>query len=163
MQAMLFLDKIISNIHDIRYRKVVEFVFLWQDYNYWYNRKNPDIVNQRGMPLDAEQALRLSEDEIAINIYNMYKEDFVSSFECIPASFDKKWVRDRLRCTGPYQQEVFYNRKSCDLKDFLALVYQIRCNFIHGSKEGDDIDIALIGWARDCLGVFLDAIDYMRD
>lgn len=43
------------------------------------------------------------------------------------------------------------------------LIYQIRCNFIHGSKEGDEVDVSLIGWARNCLGCLLEATEYMTD
>lgn len=163
MQAMRFLNKIINHIHEERYRKVVEFVFLWQDYNYWYNRKNPNLISKKGVPLDEERATKLSEDEIAVNIYNIHKDSFLVSFERIPSNLNKEWLRDRLLSTGQYQREVLYNRSNDSLKDFLMLIYQIRCNFIHGSKEGDEVDVSLIGWARDCLGCLLEATEYMTD
>lgn len=103
MQAMRFLNKIINHIHEERYRKVVEFVFLWQDYNYWYNRKNPNLISKKGVPLDEEQATKLSEDEIAVNIYNIHKDSFLASFERIPSNLNKEWLRDRLLSTGQYQ------------------------------------------------------------
>ena len=115
------------------------------------------------MPLDEEQATKLSEDEIAVNIYNIHKDSFLASFERIPSNLNKEWLRDRLLSTGQYQREVLYNRSNDSLKDFLMLIYQIRCNFIHGSKEGDEVDVSLIGWARDCLGCLLEATEYMTD
>ena len=165
MNAMNFLYRILGHIDDEKYRKVVEFVFLWQDYNYWYNYKNPDIVNENnGMPYDRTQALLLAEDNNAVEVYNTVKGKFLRDFKAIPANNKRAdWERDRLLKTGLYQKEKKYNDQHCSLKDFLDLVYQIRCNFIHGSKEGDDVDIALIGWARDSLGELLDKLKYMQE
>ncbi|MBQ8750599.1 MAG: hypothetical protein IJZ30_03055 [Alphaproteobacteria bacterium] len=44
-----------------------------------------------------------------------------------------------------------YNVDAYCLRNFLEVVYQIRCNFFHGSKIPDSINIKLICWAYDCL------------
>jgi len=166
MKAMQFLDMLLNDLDNDRKRKVIEFVFLWQDYNYWYNRKNKnnqDLLRDNRVPIDKKQALALANDDSAIRVYNELKDSFLSQFRIIPANNRENWQRDRLLNTGYCQIERQYNEENCSLEDFLTLVYQLRCNFIHGSKNGDDVDIQLIAWARDCLGDLLAAVDYFQD
>lgn len=162
MRAMSFLSSLLDDLDNPNKRKVIEFVFLWQDYNYYYNMKNPELVNKKnGKPLDALQAWALAGDKRAQDIYNKkLKNKFLTKFKAIPANNMGNWIRDRLLSTGEYQVEKPYNEDNDSLKCFLELVYQLRCNFIHGSKEGDVVDIELIAWARDCLGELLNKIRY---
>lgn len=51
MRAMRFLSSLLEDLGNSNKRKVIEFVFLWQDYNYYYNMKHPESVKKRMVSL----------------------------------------------------------------------------------------------------------------
>lgn len=133
--------------------KIVLFVFLWMKYNDFYNQKNPTMYK------DPKKAIKLAEDVNVQNKYEELKENFVRRFreiEYLDRSTGLKMPR--LHLVSQNGPDVAYNSHNNSLKDFLTVVYKIRCNFFHGEKEPNQIDIKLIGWAYDCLNELLEGI-----
>lgn len=143
-------------------RKVIAFVFLWQEYNYKYNTiKN---VKTGG---DKIRALKLKDDNTAQQVYLTLKENFITSFSIIRSRVKKNnKPRTKLYINTKNTKFVEYNINGKDsLEDFLLIIYIIRCNFMHGEKlrkENEPIDVELIGWAYDCLDELLREIHYFN-
>lgn len=146
----------------INYPDVIDFMDLWMKYNGKYNELNPTLVNSRGLPLDEKQALALTDDQDAQITYENIKHEFVTSFTRIPSLHCNNGERDRLWKDKPYQKKVLYNEEHCSLKDFLKVVFQLHCNVFYNSKELDEIDIALIIWAKNCLQQLLETLNYFN-
>ena len=137
-------------------RNVIEFIFLWQEYNFRYHKDHPGK--------DSQAALALKDDSVAKEYYNQIKDECVREFAEIPSHHRDNNPRIKLSSDSRFQQEVLYNAEHNSLEDFLKVVYQIRCNFLHGEKlwnEDQDIDIQLICWAKDKLEKLLTGIDYL--
>jgi hypothetical protein len=135
---------------------VVEFVFLWQEYNFRYHREYHGT--------DRQAALALKDNSAAKEYYNQIKGECVRDFAEIPSQHDDNNPRIKLSSDSHFQHEVPYNAEHNSLEDFLKVIYQIRCNFLHGEKlwnEGQDIDIQLICWAKDKLEKLLAGIHYI--
>lgn len=138
-------------------RNVIEFIFLWQEYNFKYH-----VESTRGRDRDA--ALRLKDNEIAKEYYEQIKEECSRDFARIPSLHSDNNPRIKLSKDSDFQREVLYNTTNCSLEDFLNVIYQIRCNFLHGEKlwnEEQNIDIQLICWAKDKLEKLLTGIHYL--
>ncbi|MBR1916120.1 MAG: hypothetical protein IJ830_06780 [Alphaproteobacteria bacterium] len=125
--------------------KVIKFIILWMAYNQWYNETYPKING------DKNRALQLSQDCKASTAYKDLKTKFLNSFKYISSVDCEDGQRDRLWKDSEKENEILFNDQNCDLKQFLTLTYQIRCNFFHGSKEYDEANKKLIAWAYDSL------------
>ena len=149
-----------NNLYDLddNKKKVIEFVFLWQEYNYKYHLQKPKLG-------DYEGALLLAKSPKAQHEYSLLKDDFISKFSQIPSSNTQNNPRIKLCADYDIEKTVAYNEDNSTLQDFLNVIYQIRCNFLHGRKmrEREDIDIKLIGWAYDCLKILLFRINFFDD
>jgi len=112
---------------DGKKRKVVEFIFLWQKYNYTYNLRHP---SRR----DKEGALFLANCPQAQKKYtNNLKQIFMHGdgaewvgFKNIHSVHCPDGCRDRLWKDVPNQCEVKYDHAKDSLEDFLKVVYQIQ-------------------------------------
>lgn len=139
-----------DNIHIVEdeYSKVVEFIFLWQEYNYYYHHEFPDIG-------DCRAALNLYKKQVALEYYETIKDECINAFMRIRSRDKNNNPRTYLCKDSRFQRKVEYNVNGHDtLRDFLSVVYQIRNNFLHGEKlwnENKEIDIKLISWAKDYL------------
>ena len=141
---------------DAEKRKVIEFIFLWQEYNYKYCILVPGLGDYSG-------ALALASCPNAQRVYENLKHDFLNYFRNIPSNVPGNSPRVKLCADYVHEREVKYHADGKDsLEDFLKVVYQIRCNFLHGGKMREYVenDIKLIGWAKDSLGKFLHDINY---
>lgn len=136
--------------------KVIKFIILWMAYNQWYNESYSEILGRLN---DKNKALELSKDKKAIEVYSELKKGFVNSFKEIPSVHCLIGSRDRLWADNGIEREVLFNEQYCDLNQFLTLIYQIRCNFLHGNKENNYANIKLIVWAHESLYIFLKKLD----
>lgn len=134
--------------------KIIKFIFIWMKYNQWYNEAYPEI---RG---DKKKALEINKNKDAIDAYLPLKENFLNTFKNIPSIHCSIGSRDCLWADNALENEVLFNEQYCDLKQFLTLIYQIRCNFLHGDKELDKTNIKLVIWAHDSLYSFLKAFGF---
>lgn len=124
-------------------KPVIAFVILWMCYNNYYNKWNKGT--------ERERACRLSQNKKSQRIYEKYKEKILQEFSKLSNEGKK---REFVRNVNG--KEVFFNAEHCKLKDFLNVVYQIRCNLFHGGKNPfDTIDERLIQWAYKYLYLIL--------
>lgn len=144
------------------YPEVIDFMDLWMRYNNKYNELNPSLVNNKGLPLEEKQALALACNPDAQLAYENLKHEFVTSFTKIPSLHCNNNERNRLWKDKDYQREILFNSEICSLENFLKVVFQLRCNVFHGSKELNDIDVMLISWAKNCLQKLLNDINYFN-
>lgn len=142
-------------------RKVIEFVFLWQEYNYYYQKP----YGHNGCN-DKNRALALKDDKGAQAAYDNMKNEFVSSFSEIPSLVESNNPRTKLFINNESTESLEYHGNNKDsLENFLLVVYAIRCNFLHGEKlrhEDVPVDVKLIGWAKDSLEKLLTAIHFFN-
>ncbi len=145
---------------DAEKRKVIEFVFLWQEYNFRYQMGYEDNLH------DRERALELKDNQEAQTKYAELKNEFIDTFSNIDSLVSDNKPRTKLFIDYTSQHAKEYHRNGKDsLEDFLDVVYQIRCNFLHGEKlrrEDEPIDVKLICWAKDCLEKLLNEIHYFN-
>lgn len=125
---------------------VLNFIFTWMKYNNWYSEKYK-LQDRLGV-------VKLSENIEAQKVYETLRCKFVNEFKQIPC---KVSVADRL---GLYRGktskiEVKFNDEYNGFYDYLMIIYKIRCNFFHGSKEPSKVNIQLISWAGKTLGELL--------
>lgn len=139
--------------------KVIKFMILWMAYNKWYNDKYFTLYGQFN---DKKKAIELSKNEKALEIYEQLKKQFLVSFKNIPSLHCEKGQRDRLWADSSIEVEVLFNDQHSDLLQFLTLIYQMRCNFLHGNKEQNAVNVELIVWAYDMLNMFLQKLIQKR-
>ena len=88
--------------------------------------------------------------------YNDLKENFLGKFKQIEgADTPRTWIKDIKS-----NKKIYYKENKSSLKDFLIIIYKIRCNIFHGDKPPMDSNIKIIAWAYDCLNELLNACDY---
>ena len=128
-------------LNDFSNEPVVSFMTLWMCYNSYYNKFHNQTERQR--------ACELSKNKNAIKIYEEHKIEILKLFMNIPyKNYSVRTFVENL--SNRYNAE--YNENKCDLKDFLNVVYQIRCNLLHGQKNpSNDIDMSLVKWAYSSL------------
>lgn len=159
MNPIQWLD---NNLPDMpeRTRKVIQFIFLWQEYNFFYNLQYERIGK------DSKRALLLANDERAKDVYEQKKATFVERFSQIHSNVKHNNPRKKLFTDIDSQNSVEFHAYGQDsLENFLTVVYKIRCNFMHGDKlrnEDAEVDVDLIGWAYDCLSELLYDINYFN-
>ncbi|MBP3687264.1 MAG: hypothetical protein J6J35_02740 [Alphaproteobacteria bacterium] len=139
-------------------QKVIQFIFLWQEYNHKYSQRVPSLGDRAG-------ALSLANCPAAQHKYAELKGSFISAFSQIPSSHPHNTPRTKLYADYNGEKDVMYDTHHNSLEDFLKVVYQIRCNFLHGGKmrENAENDEKLVGWAYDCLNQLLNGIFYFSD
>lgn len=156
MNPMSWLNGKLSYIEP-QARDVIEFIFLWQEYNYTYSRSVPELGDKAG-------ALALAACPIAQRYYDSIKAEILDDFRKIPSNNVHNCPRTKLCKDSHRQREVQFNTNGHDsLEDFLKVVYQIRCNFLHGEKlwnENEEIDVKLVAWANKSLKMLLNGIGY---
>lgn len=162
MSPLIWLKNNLDNLNDAN-SKVLYFVFLWQEYNFYYNRRNENNNNKNGRN-DFVNATSLKDDMRAQQAYARKRKKFVTNFSQIPSLVIKNNPRTKLYTNIDSTRYVEYQEYEKDsLEHFLTVVYKIRCNFMHGEKlrnEDEPIDVRLIGWAYDSLSELLSDINY---
>ena len=120
-------------------KKCIKFVFLWMEYNTFYN-KTYDEPKER----DRAKALNI---ETINEKYNSVKERYLRTFEQLPCS---EGIRTFIK-NMQNGRKIYYDRNENNLEKLLSVVYQIRCNLFHGDKLAQDSNAKIIAWAYDCL------------
>ncbi|MBR6751860.1 MAG: hypothetical protein IKL95_01135 [Alphaproteobacteria bacterium] len=151
------IDNILSE-----HQEVSNFINLYMQYNKKYNKLYPNLVNSRGGALEEQQALKLKDNLMAQQEYNKLKDKILNDFVNIPSNHCGAGKRDRLWQDSRFQREILYNKENNSLEDFLRIIFQLRCNVIHASKDFDNIDIELIRWANTYFGTLLKNINYFQ-
>lgn len=132
-------------------KKCLLFIFLWLRYNEFYNSK----ISDDGMS-DIKKAIQLAKSESCQLKYNELKDYFLEKFKQIEgADTPRTWIKDIKS-----NKKIYYKENKSSLKDFLIIIYKIRCNIFHGDKPPMDSNIKIIAWAYDCLNELLNACDY---
>lgn len=120
---------------------IIAFITLWMSYNSYYNQFSGR---------ELTKSCKLSANSKAQKIYALYKDAILDSFSKIPHKDDsiRLFVESNLSDKPP----VKFDKKHCKLKNFLSVVYQIRCNLFHGQKSPYiDSDEMLVKWAYENL------------
>ena len=131
-------------------KKCLLFIFLWLRYNEFYNFKISDNIG------DKAKAIKLADNKTCQQKYNDLKENFLKKFKQIEgANTPRTWILDIKS-----NKKFYYKEDKSSLKDFLIIIYKIRCNIFHGDKPPSDTNIKIIAWAYDCLNELLNACDY---
>lgn len=131
-------------------KKCLLFIFLWLRYNEFYNSKILDNIG------DKAKAIKLADDETFQQKYNELKENFLKKFKQIEgADTPRTWIKNIKN-----NEKIYYNDTQNSLKDFLTIIYTIRCNIFHGDKPPNNTNTKIIAWAYDCFDELLNACDY---
>ena len=128
-------------------KKCILFVFLWMRYNEYYNYKYGNLKS------DANKAKKIAEEEDVQIKYENLKGNFIKAFQETkeyPEDEERTWIKEIK--TG---KKIYYKAGEDTLKDFLTIIYKIRCNFFHGDKPPNEVNTKIIVWAYDCLNELL--------
>ena len=134
------------------YKKCIKFIFLWINYNHYYNEHykkedNPKYKDER----ERVKALDLPEVK---EKYERLKNKFLEKFVKLPSNEHFREYIVNLK----NKQHINFDENNFQLENFLETVYQIRCNLFHGDKLVNDYNIKIIEWAYDCLNELCDGI-----
>jgi hypothetical protein len=106
-------------------------------YNYYYNS-----IIKTGRDIDKATNISIFYNDIWDDI----KSDILTNF---------KHTKYHERISIKNMKEgstkiVYFNKDSSTLKDFLSVIYQIRCNLFHGDKDCQSSDEQkLVKWAYE--------------
>ena len=127
------------------YKKCIKFVFLWINYNHFYNKRYTKEISRRYKD-EKERAKALDLQE-AKDRYERLKNDFLKKFNKLPSDEHFREYIVNLKT----KQRINFDKNHFQLEDFLETIYQIRCNLFHGDKLVNDYNVQIIAWAYDCL------------
>ena len=126
---------------DIKKKKCILFIFLWMQYNEFYNIKYSTIKS------DREKALKIAEDFEVQTIYEELKGVFLSKFKVLGES--NVYIRESIYNYYLNREESFTDENNSIAK-FLEIIYTIRGNFFRGNKPPMSENVDIIAWAYDC-------------
>ena len=115
---------------------VILFVFLYMQLNTCCNDKFGSNTGDRKKMVEC-----LSNESKIIDRYNAEKDDIMRNF-----NNEREFIKN---CKN--NRKIYYNTGHNTLKDFLNIIYNIRCNMFHGEKEPTIDNIKLIAWAYQSL------------
>lgn len=138
-------------------KKVLGFILLWMDFDesvsQWVETQNDTI---KGF-CKLKQFQSFFSNELS-SAYDRLRWSFVEKFSHISGGERQEGLRigmyTDLRC-------VYYRNKPQDSSSdrYAEILYSIRNNFFHGSKETSPNNIELICWAFDTLSELLNSQD----
>ena len=131
---------------------IIKFMFMCMQCNEYCNI-------EYGRDISDAKKIKLLSDNIKLKfIYDDYKEMFIKSFSELKCDNNQRTYVKDMRYPDKPREYKYYNSRNDNLKNFLNVVYQIRCNLFHGEKEPTSEDITLISWAYDCLSQLLEGV-----
>ncbi|MDX9914130.1 MAG: hypothetical protein RBS77_06140 [Candidatus Moranbacteria bacterium] len=141
-----------SNNFD-NYKDYFKFAMLWMSFNSYYSSRYKHISGERNQIIEFAR----DNEEIYNSLLENEISDIVEKFrdtKDLEGNYPREKVLD-MRYDSNGEETFNSNKKS--LKDFLFVIYQIRCNFFHGNKGetiGNIHDRNLIIWAYKYLDIF---------
>lgn len=117
-------------------RNCLLFIFLWLRYNEYYNSKFKGGK-------DLTKATKIADDECLVNKYETLKHSYIDNFKNIKINNQPRTYIVNI-CNS---DKIYYTEDKCTLKDYLTLIYKIRCNIFHGDKPPNKENIEIINWA----------------
>ncbi len=147
-----YLDIDNKYIDENAQRNILKFIFLWLKINEYCNKQYGSDK------LDTKKINKLSCENILKEKYLTLKDDFLKKFSDLKKDgISRSFVKDMRHPNNP-KFNVKFDSLNYDLKNFLNIVYQIRCNLFHGEKEPSNENIELVLWAYDCLNELCEGI-----
>lgn len=123
----------------------LRFAILWLSFNAYLNEEYGKKI--RG---DKNKVLEFAKNEQVGNLYKDLLKDpnfnkVFSDFKIIKG-YKGLFIEDML--SRKEDNRKFFDDNYKSIKDYLIVIYQIRCNFFHGDKiPSDPDDKKLIEWA----------------
>jgi hypothetical protein len=137
----------------------LKFVVLWISFNAYLNKKYSEILNCNGEHLgDCSKIEKFAKESFGEKLYNQLLENdefgmLLEDFKITNAS-GREFVEDMNSTIIP-KERVCFSENNKSFKDFILVLYQIRCNFLHGEKlPYDQNDQKLVDWAYEYLMTF---------
>lgn len=134
-------------------RKIIGFILLWMAFDdrvsQWVEAQD-DIIKENGKLFQIRSFFTSNLQ----NIYDDKKEDFINKFSKIPGG--ERSLDKRVGLLSELEIIYYSNEQKYANSDIYAKVlYKLRNNFFHGSKENNDNNRELICWAFDTLSELL--------
>ena len=138
-------------------KKVLGFILLWMDLDdsvsQWVETQNDTIKGLFKLPqIQSFFANRL------LTQYQKVQNDFINKFSQVSGGKREGSARIAM-CTE--RGDIYYRNQPQDsnINNYAKVLYSIRNNFFHGSKENSSNNIELICWAFDTLSELLNSQD----
>ena len=134
-------------------KKIIGFILLWMAFDdkvsQWVETQN-DIIKKSGRLFQIRSFFTSN----LKNIYNNKKEDFVRKFSEIPGG--ERRLNKRVGLLLELEIIYYSNEPKYANSDiYTEVLYKLRNNFFHGSKENNENNRELLCWAFDTLSELL--------
>jgi len=136
-------------------KKIIGFIVLWMAFddkiNQWGEEQPNAIRNMKTLPKIQSFFTRNLK-----SIYEAKKGDFIKSFSEIPGGERNGNKRIALQTE---MRIIYYDQNAANSSSdtYAEVLYALRNNFFHGSKETNEYNKKLICWAFDTLSELLHA------
>ena len=151
MDCKKWFDTLVQN--DNESKKIIGFILLWMA----VDDKVSEWVEKQNSIIKGFDKLRQIQSFFSNNLKNHYndrKNEFIELFSKIPGG-----ERDNSKRIGLHSEiEIINycsNKQSSNCDAYVKILYKLRNNFFHGSKENDENNKRLICWAFDTLSILL--------
>lgn len=151
-EIIKFLDQDYSKC--LSYNK---FLLVWMSFNSFYYNHYPQTKEKNGKEVsikEKEKVIMFVKDNSSLFDELINKEEFKN----VLIDFGKTGcgkIRKTVIVEGYERKEVFFWGRNNKCIDFFKVLYQIRCNLIHGGKNlNADENKKLVSWAYKYLNIF---------
>ncbi|MBU0707324.1 hypothetical protein KKG41_03055 [Patescibacteria group bacterium] len=128
------------------------FAMVWMSFNSYY------AFHYHKINRELDQIVEFAKDNESLysDLIKNNCTDILMEFKKTGWLFGEPGERD---CVADMRinssRKIYFNENHQSCEDFFKVVYQIRCNFFHGSKEvSDEGNKKIIQWAYKYLNIF---------
>lgn len=136
-----------------------EFLRLWAAFNCIYSGQTGDTERERVM-----QSIKADlSDSAAQEVIDRIASVAEAIIEIPPGDMrkdasDPQFRAQTERCTSLYIDQTKLSRER--LAGLIGVIYQVRCNLLHGGKDPDDYrDLSLVSSSNSILQIFLPVLE----
>ena len=129
-----------------------KFAMVWMSFNSYYASRYNHIRGELNQIIEFAKDNKNLYLDLKGNELNDVLAEFKNTGWLFDVSGDRSHVKNMCRNSN---QEIYFQESNQSCEDFFRVMYQIRCNFFHGSKEiSDNGNKKLIKWAHKYLNIF---------
>lgn len=134
-----------------------KFLLVWMSFNSFYYDYYPKTYEKNGKEIktrEIDKVIKFSEENSSLFDKLIDKKEFKNVIaEFSVTGLDRK--RQSVVVEGSDKKEVYFGGKNNKCINFLKVLYQIRCNLIHGGKDlKSKENKKLVSWAYKYMDIF---------
>lgn len=134
-----------------------KFLLVWMSFNSFYYDYYPKTHEKNGKQIktsEIDKVVRFSKESSSLFNRLVGKEEFKNVIAEFSAT-GRNRIRQSVVVEGDDTKEVYFGGQNNKCINFLKVLYQIRCNLIHGGKDlKSEENRKLVSWAYKYMGIF---------